>query len=321
MKTDPSMIAFGPVPSRRLGYSLGINNIPPKHCTYDCVYCQVGPTTTKSAERREFYTPEAILAAVKRRVEEVKDAGGTIDYLTFVPDGEPTLDIHLGTEIELLRSLDIPIAVISNATLITGKEVREELALADTVSLKADSADQHTWEKINRPYAGLDLREIMDGAVQFAASFRGELITETMLVDGINSDKDSAEATAAYLEVLDPAVAYIAVPTRPPSEAWARPPELSVINQVFQVFSARLRAVELLLGYPEAEFTAAGDIVSDILNVTAVHPMRETEALLLLARQGMGAEVLKGLVEKGELVRVMHGDLAFYIRKLLFRES
>ncbi|MBC7260626.1 MAG: radical SAM protein, partial [Chloroflexi bacterium] len=127
------MIAFGPVPSRRLGRSLGINNIPPKICTYSCVYCQLGRTLNMQIRRQSFYAPDEILWDVRSKVEHVREAGESIDYLTFVPDGEPTLDLHLGRAIELLRSLGIKIAVISNASLIWQEDVREDLMKADWV--------------------------------------------------------------------------------------------------------------------------------------------------------------------------------------------
>ena len=117
------MITFGPVPSRRLGRSLGINNIPPKICTYSCVYCQLGRTIKMQADRRAFYEPEKVFQDVKNKVEKAKGKGETIDYLTFVPDGEPTLDINLGREIELLRPLGIKVAVISNSSLIWREDV------------------------------------------------------------------------------------------------------------------------------------------------------------------------------------------------------
>jgi wyosine [tRNA(Phe)-imidazoG37] synthetase (radical SAM superfamily) len=133
------MIAFGPVPSRRLGRSLGINNIPPKVCSYSCVYCQLGRTLKMQVERQAFHLPEEILVAVQKKVNSVKAAGESIDYLTFVPDGEPSLDINLGHAIELLRPLGLPIAVITNASLIWREDVRTDLRKADWVSLKVDA--------------------------------------------------------------------------------------------------------------------------------------------------------------------------------------
>ncbi|HSL41575.1 MAG TPA: radical SAM protein, partial [Desulforhopalus sp.] len=111
------LMIFGPVPSRRLGRSLGINNIPPKICSYACLYCQVGRTTRMTIDRQEFFRPEEILAAVQAKLEETAQAGEPVDYLSFVPDGEPTLDINLERTIALLRPLKIPIAVITNTSL------------------------------------------------------------------------------------------------------------------------------------------------------------------------------------------------------------
>jgi len=120
------MIAYGPVPSRRLGRSLGVNNIPPKACTYACVYCQVGQTLDMQIERREFYRPEDVAREVGDRLEEVQKVGDPIDFLSFVPDGEPTLDINLGREIELLRPSGLPIAVITNSSLLSLPDVRKQ---------------------------------------------------------------------------------------------------------------------------------------------------------------------------------------------------
>ena len=180
------MLTFGPIPSRRLGRSLGINNIPPKSCSYSCVYCQVGPTGQREIEPRPFYEPGEILAAVEQRLEEAALAGEGVDYLTFVPDGEPTLDIHLGETIARLKPLGVKIAVISNASLLWREEVRERLLEADWLSVKIDTVDEILWRRINQPHEALRLPRILDGIRQMAREFPGELTTETMLVDGIN---------------------------------------------------------------------------------------------------------------------------------------
>lgn len=167
------MLAFGPVPSRRLGRSLGINNIPPKVCTYSCVYCQVGRTLKMQVERRAFYEPEDVLKDVQDKVERAKEAGESIDYLTFVPDGEPTMDVHLGREIELLKPLGIRIAVITNASLIGREDVREELVKADWVSFKIDSTREEVWRRINRPHRTLQQSTVLDGMLEFAEPSAG----------------------------------------------------------------------------------------------------------------------------------------------------
>jgi wyosine [tRNA(Phe)-imidazoG37] synthetase (radical SAM superfamily) len=143
------MLAFGPIPSRRLGRSLGINNIPAKNCSYSCIYCQLGHTSQKNFERRTFYKPEDIVNNVNKLINKVKEIGETIDYLTFVPDGEPTLDINLGDEIDLLKHLGIKVAVITNSSLIWIPEVQKDLAKADLVSLKVDSTKESTSSQLS----------------------------------------------------------------------------------------------------------------------------------------------------------------------------
>ncbi len=310
------MIAFGPVPSRRLGQSLGINNIPPKTCSYNCIYCQVGPTPHLETRRRKFYEPEAVLQSVRERVEQARATGARIDYLTFVPDGEPTLDINLGRAIELLRPLGIRIAVISNSSLLWQEDVREELALADCVSLKVDSVAEKTWRKINRPDPHLDLPAILEGALAFSREYEGELITETMLLKGLNDDQEELETTAAFLGRLRPATAYLAAPTRPPSEEWVAPPDESAFNEAFLAFSAHLPRVEFLLGFSEEAFSVAGDVTRSLLDITAVHPMRESEVLEFLEKGGAGEAELKKLLSQEKLVKAVHEGQAFYVRKL-----
>ena len=122
--------SYGPVPSRRLGRSLGINNIPAKACTYSCVYCQVGQTTQMRMERHFFYAPEDIFRDVQSRVARAKEAVERVDYLAFVPDGEPTLDVNLGKEIMLLKTLEVPVGVITNSSLLWRDDVRKELGMA-----------------------------------------------------------------------------------------------------------------------------------------------------------------------------------------------
>jgi len=196
------MIAFGPVPSRRLGRSLGINNIPPKVCTYSCVYCQVGRTTEMTIGRRKFYDPDEVLQDVQEKICKSDEAGEPIDYLTFVPDGEPTLDANLGREIERLKPLGIPIAVITNNSLLSRQDVRDDLMGADWVSLKVDVVEERTWRRVNRPHGRLELASMLEGALTFAQSFQGRLVTETMHVAGVNDGEEHLSQVAGFLERL-----------------------------------------------------------------------------------------------------------------------
>jgi len=310
------MIAFGPVPSRRLGQSLGINNIPPKVCTYSCVYCQLGHTVKMRVERYAPYEPGEILKAVRDKVKKARGVGESVDYLTFVPDGEPTLDVNLGRAIELLRPLGIEIAVITNASLIWREDVREELMKADWVSLKVDSTREEIWHRIDRPHRTLQLTSVLDGMLEFADAFQGELVTETMLVDGINDSDEHVQDIADFLARLWPVRAYVSIPTRPPAEEWVRVPDEKAINRAYQILSSRVEQVEYLIGYEGNAFAFTGDAEEDLLSITAVHPMREEAVSEFLARAEVGWSVVHRLIAQGQLIEMEYEGSTFYMRKL-----
>ena len=309
------MIAFGPVPSRRLGRSLGINNIPAKICTYSCAYCQVGRTMQMEVKRRSYYSPQEIWQEVKAKVDSSKSQGLAIDYLTFVPDGEPTLDINLGQEIDMLRPLGIKIAVISNASLIWDENVREELSKADWVSVKVDALDEHIWRRMDRPHRALGHEAILQGILDFSKDFKGMLVTESMLLAGINDDEITLLGMAEFLEKVDPAIAYISVPTRPPAEKWAALPSEKSINRAYQIFSAKVKQVELLVGYEGDSFDFTGNVERDLLAIAAVHPMRE-EAVRKFVQQAQESwGVVEKLIDQGELVKTEYQGHSFYLRR------
>jgi wyosine [tRNA(Phe)-imidazoG37] synthetase (radical SAM superfamily) len=308
------MIAFGPVPSRRLGRSLGINHIPPKVCSYSCVYCQVGRTLRLRDDRREFHGPSEVVGAVTDKVEAARRAGTAVDYLTFVPDGEPTLDRGLGTMIRLLRPLGIPIAVVTNGSLLDREEVRAQLFEADYVSIKVDTVDETRWHQVNRPHGRLRLERVLEGMRAFAASYAGRLVTETMLLAGVNDVEAELRATASFIGRLHPERAYLAAPTRPPAECWVRPPPPASVARAYEVFRALAGRVELLVGYEGDAFTSTGDPGQDLLSIAAVHPMREQAVGRFLARAGASRRVVDELVRKGDLVRVDYGGHAYFVR-------
>lgn len=310
----PEECIFGPVPSRRLGKSLGINHIPAKHCTYSCIYCQLGRTDRMKIERREFYPPDEILAAVTNKLAATEKNGETVDYLTFVPDGEPTLDIHLEREIECLRSLKIPIAAISNASLIADAEVRRALAKADWVSLKMDAVDEMTWRAVDRPHGSLKPDAILEGTLAFSREFSGRLVTETMLVSGINDTSAVLEELAAFLNLLRPGTAYLSIPIRPPAESGVRAPDAATMTRAWQILSTAVDRVETLTGYEGNAFASTGDVAADLLSITAVHPMREDAVDDLLDRCGSDWDTVEELVRTGKLLRTGFDGYRFYLR-------
>ena len=309
-------VTFGPVPSRRLGHSLGLNHIPPKHCSYSCIYCQVGPTAAQEIAPRTFYLPETILSEVGQRLEAVRAQGETVDYLTFVPDGEPTLDVNLGESIDALRPLGLPIAVISNASLIWRPEVREALGRADWVSVKVDSVDEATWRRINQPHPDLKLPDILDGIRSFAATYGGTLASETLLVAGVNDDAAGVEAVAHFIAEAGIRLAYLAIPHRPPADSTVACPDEATVTRAWHILAERVGQVELLTAYEGDAFPPLDDPRGQLLAVTAVHPMRESAVRALLTRAGMDMALAQELVDSGELRQVKHGDEVFYIRHL-----
>jgi len=309
-------IVFGPIPSRRLGRSLGVNNIPPKVCSYSCVYCQVGLTDSMSIERREFYPLEEIVTEISERVEQLKNSGERIDYITFVPDGEPTLDINIGKAIQLIKPLGINIAVITNSSLLWDKEVRDDLLLADWVSVKIDTTDERSWHKINRPYGKLDLQRVLNGVKLFRNSFKGILVTETMLVKGLNDSKESLTNTADFIGKLNPNKAYILIPTRPPAEKFVESPSEENLNIAYQIFNSIISNVEFLTGGEGSEFTYSSDVEKELLDILAVHPMKKEAVEIFLNKAGTDWSLIEELINKNILKEVQYSADTFIIKNV-----
>ncbi|HOD37789.1 MAG: radical SAM protein [Candidatus Marinimicrobia bacterium] len=308
--------AYGPVPSRRLGKSLGINNIPAKICTYACAYCQVGKTDKMPVERQAFYKPEDIFRNVKYLLDNARHKGEQVDFLTFVPDGEPTLDINLGREISMLKTLGVPVGVITNSSLIWRTDVREEMNKADWVSLKIDTVDEAIWHRINRPNRSLDLQKILDGILQFARHYQGQLVTETMLIRDHNSSQAHIDRLVEFIAQLPDITAYLSIPIRPPSQKWVQAPTEEILIQAYYIFSSKIRNVKLIIEYEGNDFAFSGNVEADLLNITAVHPMREEAIAKLLEKAKSDWSVVDSLIEKGLLVKKEYRGKTFYTRRI-----
>ena len=211
------MKVFGPVPSRRLGQSLGINNIPLKTCSYSCTYCQIGSTNNMQITRNSFFKPDTLIRKVENKINALKKAKKQIDYITFVPDGEPTLDVNLGLEIRLLKQFGIKIAVITNSSLLWMDSVKEDLMDADWISLKIDTLNSEIWHKIDRPHGCLNIKKILTGIIDFASSFKATLVTETMILKNQNDSKECINNIGILLSHIYTASSYLLTPTRPPA--------------------------------------------------------------------------------------------------------
>jgi len=306
---------FGPVPSRRLGQSLGINNIPYKICTYSCIYCQVGKAIKMQVNRQEFYKPEELVEEVRALLSKTQKNNQYPDYITIVPDGEPTLDIHLGELIDELKTFKIPVAVITNSSLIHLPDVQKDLLKADFVSVKVDAVSLVTWGKINKPHKKLNLNNIKKGIQSFAKQFTGKLVTETMLVNGINDFYTEFEEIARFIETFNPNTAYISIPTRPPAFKGVLPADETAVTAAYTIFRQRIAKVELLTGYEGNAFSSTGNFMEDILSITAVHPMREDAVLELMHKTGNQKNSLNALLEENLLEKLQYGGHSYYLRE------
>lgn len=221
-------IVYGPVPSWRLGTSLGIDLTPGdvKTCSFDCVYCQLGRTARRTTERAEFVSLEALAA----ELEAVR--GVAVDYVTFSGMGEPTLGANLGEAIRLARStLGLPVAVLTNSSLMTRKDVREGLACADVVVAKLDAPNQQFFERINRPVGAVSLEDIVGAIDLFKRGYGGRLALQMMFV---RANKGLAAEMAALARRLAPDEVQINTPLRPSGVAPLTRAEMAIVLLQFK---------------------------------------------------------------------------------------
>lgn len=205
---------FGPVPSRRLGLSLGINIIPHKTCNYNCLYCEVGKTTNLTNKRQSFYSIEDIKKDFIDHVDKV----GRFDFITFSGSGEPTLNKDLGKLIEFVKSFHkAKIAVLTNGSLLYLEEVRRDLYGADVVIPSLDAAVETTFKRINQPHKDLNLQNIIEGLRLFVQEFKGEVWLEIVFAKGINNKDSDIEALKKAIEYISPKKVQIGTIERPPA--------------------------------------------------------------------------------------------------------
>lgn len=207
---------FGPVPSRRLGRSLGVDLVPFKTCTYDCVYCQLGRTTCKTMERKEWFPLDEIVHEIGERL------ASRPDYITLSGSGEPTLYSRMGELIEKIRSMtDIPPAVLTNGALLWDREVRRQLAGARLVVPSLDAGDDTVFHAVNRPVQGITFERMVEGLIDFRREFTGEIWLEVFILGGYTSLREDAVKIAGLAKKIMPDRVQLNTVTRPPAEEFA----------------------------------------------------------------------------------------------------
>ena len=231
---------YGPVPSRRLGRSLGIDLAPFKTCTYDCIYCQLGRTTAKTIERKEYVAVDEVLSELERSLA----SGSAPDYISLAGSGEPTLNVGLGELIGKIKSLtNVPTAVLTNGSLLWSREVQDSLLDADLVLPSLDAGDERLFRYVNRPHREITFDRMVDGLAEFTARFAGEVWLEVMLLDGVTGIAADAEKIAALARRIGPARIQLNTVTRPPVEdfAFATPPDQ--MNKLSALFSGTVEVI------------------------------------------------------------------------------
>jgi len=306
--SDPPRYIYGPVPSRRLGLSLGLDIVPAKICTLDCVYCQIGRTTEKSAVRRDFLDVQVVLSELKRVLAE----GVHADYITIGGSGEPTLNARLGELIDGIRELtELPVAIITNGTLLYRPDVRAECGKADLVMPSLDAGDASVFEAVNRPVGDISIEKLVSGLAQFREEFAGQIWLEVFLIEGINTDSEQLAKLRAHINRIRPDKVQLNSAVRPVAEVG-----------IEAISAVRLEAIAREIGDMCEIVGAAPEAASDR------HTQRTAaDVLSMLKRRpcsvedictGLGInqhEVVKyiaALRERGEIVAEARGSTTYY---------
>lgn len=287
------MYAFGCVPSRRFGQSLGVNLIPAKTCSYSCIYCQLGHTSRHTVSRQSFFIREDVMQDIRDAVRNNPHA----DFITIVGEGEPSLSADLGYILEQCREeFCLPRAVITNGSLLWQASLRQELQAADVVNITLSVCNEEQFRILHRPHKSLNLAQVWEGILRFSREYTGRLWVEVMLVDGVNTDRTDMEILSKRIRMLQPDRIFVMVPHRPPAVCTVRIPSADTILDALSIFGAEdvSRQEEGGFGvqqYPDAE--------TSLLEICRRHPLRLEQARKI--ETTFGAGTLDSLLSAGKI--------------------
>jgi wyosine [tRNA(Phe)-imidazoG37] synthetase (radical SAM superfamily) len=249
---------------------------------------------------------------VRKKLELLQLQNIPVDYITFTPSGEPTLDDNLAQKIKLLREFGYKIAVITNASLLWNSKVQEDLLFADYVSLKIDTVNEETWLAVNRPHSRIKFQLILDGIELFTKKYHGVLATETMVVKDFNDTIQEIEAIGAFLKTIKRTKSYFTVPTRPPFELYAVAPAQQTLKKIAKYINANIPESETLFILPEDEFYGAGELENELVATLSAQPMQEEAIKKFIVSKGGNLCILPQLVENNKLIRVPYNGVIFF---------
>jgi wyosine [tRNA(Phe)-imidazoG37] synthetase (radical SAM superfamily) len=297
------------VPSRRLGRSLGIDLVPHKICTYDCIYCQIGKTTERTLTRKEYIPVEEILEEVKRFLEEETSS---IEHLSLSGSGEPTLHSRVDSVIRGIKAItSISVAVITNGSLLYEKEVRENLLQADIVLPSLDAASAETFEKINRPRPGISVDKVIEGMVEFRRIYKGQICLEILFCKGVNDRQGELILLKKAVDRIQPDLIHLNTVVRPPFEKWAVPLNQQEMEEMRAFFGEKASIISEFDRHPPVVMER--DIQEEILRILKRRPLSLTDL-----SKGMGVpqneldQYIKPLAEEGKIQVRIFGDSIYY---------
>jgi wyosine [tRNA(Phe)-imidazoG37] synthetase (radical SAM superfamily) len=289
---------YGPVPSRRLGFSLGVDLTPIKTCNFDCVYCQVGPTTKKINRRFSLID----LAQFKRRLKFILTKNPQIDYITFSGSGEPTLHRQLDKIIAAIKQVSgnrHKICLITNSSLLTSSAVRKEISKVDLIIPSLDAACEKTFKKIDRPFPGISLKKIISGLVKLRREFKGKIWLEIMLVKGINDTILEARKFKKIIPLLKPDKIELNLPVRPSWEK-AQVPDQQRVEEIAVIIGGN---IEVVGDFKRRRVIRLDDVqTSAIIDFLQRRPARLDN---LAAGLGIKREILEQIIRR----LTMNGDI------------
>ena len=302
---------FGPIPSRRLGRSLGVDLVPRKTCPYDCIYCEVGPTSHQTLKRREYHTD----AIIRELADYLAGPARALDFITLAGSGEPTLNLGLGRIIEAIREMtDTPVAVLTNGALLGLPEVRRELAPVQVVLPSLDAAREETFQAINRPLQGFFLAKLEEGLEAFRREYGGQIWLEVMLLKGLNDLEPELTALRRAIRKVAPDKVQLNTAVRPVVEDSALPlsPEEMAAAAAFLG-----EGVEVIASFSQAPVTPEPRGDAAFLEMLSRRPMTAPDlarALGLPLRQVR--QRLRHLCESGLISYNLYQDQGFYRRQV-----